>query len=61
MLVSSFLACLVGSIIGVGSIATGLIQRRQAIPFGPYLALGGAIATFFGTQLIDWYRGWIGL
>jgi leader peptidase (prepilin peptidase)/N-methyltransferase len=61
MLVSSFLACLMGSIIGVGGIATGLIKRRQAIPFGPYLALGGAIATFFGTQMIDWYRGWIGL
>jgi leader peptidase (prepilin peptidase)/N-methyltransferase len=61
MLVSSFLACLVGSIIGLGGIATGAIGRRQAIPFGPYLALGGAIAAFCGTQLIELYRGWIGL
>jgi leader peptidase (prepilin peptidase) / N-methyltransferase len=61
MLVSAFLACLIGSIIGVGGMAVGLIGRRQAIPFGPYLALGGAIAAFFGTQLIDLYRGWLGV
>jgi leader peptidase (prepilin peptidase) / N-methyltransferase len=61
MLVSSFLACFVGSIIGIGGIALGLLGRRQAIPFGPYLALGAAIATFFGTQLVNLYRGWLGL
>ncbi|WP_404786695.1 prepilin peptidase [Altericista sp. CCNU0014] len=61
MLVSAFLACLFGSIIGVGGISLGLIGRRQAIPFGPYLALGGAIAAFYGTQLIELYRGWLGL
>ena len=61
MLVSSFLACLVGSVIGVGGIALGLIGRRQAIPFGPYLALGGAIAAFYGTQLLELYRNWLGL
>jgi leader peptidase (prepilin peptidase) / N-methyltransferase len=60
MLVSLFLACLVGSIIGIGGIFLGLIGRRQAIPFGPYLALGAAISAFFGTQLINLYRGWLG-
>ena len=61
MLLSAFLACTVGSVIGVGGMALGLIGRRQAIPFGPYLALGGAIAAFYGPQLINLYRGWIGL
>lgn len=61
MLVSAFLACVVGSIIGIGGMALGRIGRRQAIPFGPYLALGGAIAAFYGSQLIDLYRGWLGL
>jgi leader peptidase (prepilin peptidase) / N-methyltransferase len=61
MLVSSFLACFIGSVIGIGGIALGLIGRRQAIPFGPYLALGGAIAAFYGVQLLDLYRGWLGL
>ena len=61
MLVSAFMACLVGSVIGVGGIALGLIGRRQPIPFGPYLALGGAIALFWGTQLLDWYQNWMGL
>jgi leader peptidase (prepilin peptidase) / N-methyltransferase len=61
MLVSSFLACLAGSMIGIGGIALGLIGRRQPIPFGPYLALGGAIAAFYGTRLLELYRGWLGL
>lgn len=61
MLVSSFLACLAGSVIGIGGIALGLIGRRQPIPFGPYLALGGAIAAFYGMQLLDLYRSWLGL
>jgi leader peptidase (prepilin peptidase) / N-methyltransferase len=61
MLVSSFLACLAGSVIGVGGIALGLIGRRQAIPFGPYLALGAAIAAFYGVQLLNLYQGWLGL
>lgn len=61
MLVSAFLACLVGSIIGVGGMALGLIGRRQAIPFGPYLALGAAIAAFYGAQLLSLYQGLLGL
>jgi leader peptidase (prepilin peptidase) / N-methyltransferase len=61
MLVSSFLACLVGSVIGVGGMALGLIGRKQAIPFGPYLALGAAIATFYGGKLLNLYQGWLGL
>lgn len=61
MLVASFLACLVGSVIGIGGIALGLLGRRQAIPFGPYLALGAALSAFFGTSLIALYRSWIGL
>lgn len=56
MLLSSFLACLVGSIIGIGGIRLGLIGHRQAIPFGPYLALGAAIALFVGNQLLHWYQ-----
>ena len=60
MLLSSFLACLVGSIIGVGGIALGLISRRQPIPFGPYLVLGAIAALFVGQPLLNWYVGLLG-
>ena len=61
MLVSSFLACLVGAVIGGGVMALGLIGRRQPIPFGPFLALGAGLAIFVGDPLITAYRHWLGL
>jgi leader peptidase (prepilin peptidase)/N-methyltransferase len=33
----------------------GREARKRAIPFGPYLALGGVIALFAGDQILDWY------
>ncbi len=61
MLVSSLLACLVGSIIGGGGMVVGLIGRRQPIPFGPFLALGAGLAIFVGEPLLSTYRHWMGL
>lgn len=29
--------------------------RKRAIPFGPFLALGGVVGLLFGDQLIGWY------
>lgn len=34
----------------------GSAARKQAIPLGPFLALGGVFALFFGDAVIDWYR-----
>lgn len=55
LLVSCFLACVVGAVIGGGAIALGILSRRQPMPFGPFLALGGAIAIFYGERLIATY------
>ena len=33
----------------------GLAARKMAIPFAPFLALGGVVALFAGAPLIDWY------
>lgn len=56
VLVASFVACAIGAFIGGGAIAIGLMSRRQPMPFGPYLALGGMIAALWGQTLIDWYQ-----
>ncbi len=61
MLLSAFLACFLGSVIGVGGIALGLIGRRQPIPFGPYLVLGAGLAVFVGPQLLAIYWQFLGL
>ena len=29
--------------------------RKTAVPFGPFLALGGAVAWFAGDAMVDWY------
>ncbi len=55
LVVALFLACLSGSIYGLGGRWTGRLKRRQAFPFGPFLALGGAIAWFHGQALADTY------
>jgi len=35
----------------------GKDARRKAIPLGPFLALGGVVALFWGGAILDWYRG----
>jgi leader peptidase (prepilin peptidase) / N-methyltransferase len=30
--------------------------RKKAIPLGPFLALGGVVALFWGDAILDWYR-----
>lgn len=55
VLLSSFIACGVGSIVGGGAIALKIIGQKQPMPFGPFLALGGALSLFFGDAIIDAY------
>lgn len=51
-------ALLIGSLVGISLIARhGARARKMAIPFGPFLALGGVIGLLVGEQLIDLYLG----
>jgi leader peptidase (prepilin peptidase)/N-methyltransferase len=51
-------ALLAGSLVGLALIARyGAEARKRAIPFGPFLALGGVVGLFAGEALIDWYLG----
>lgn len=46
----------VGAIVGATMIARrGAAARKEAIPFGPFLALGGVLALWFGDAIVDWY------
>jgi leader peptidase (prepilin peptidase)/N-methyltransferase len=33
----------------------GSAARKRAIPFGPFLALGGVVGLLGGDELVDWY------
>lgn len=48
---------LVGAVVGIGLLAFGGQRRDTPIPFGPYLALAGAIALFWGKPLTRIYIG----
>lgn len=49
-------ALLAGSIVGLALIARhGAQARKRAIPFGPFLALGGIVGLLAGDQLVDLY------
>nr|WP_297060502.1 A24 family peptidase [Thermosynechococcus sp. M3746_W2019_013] len=55
LLVTFFLACALGGLMGGFGIALGWIQRRQPIPFGPFLAVAAIFSGLFGRQLIHLY------
>ena len=49
------LSSVVGAVIGIGLIVFKGKGGGTAIPFGPFLALGGIAALFFGQQLMQFY------
>ncbi|HEX3325118.1 MAG TPA: prepilin peptidase [Solirubrobacterales bacterium] len=49
-------ALLAGSLVGLAMIVRhGAAARKQAIPFGPFLALGGVVGLLAGNEIVDWY------
>jgi leader peptidase (prepilin peptidase) / N-methyltransferase len=49
-------ALIAGSAVGLALIARhGTEARKRAIPFGPFLALGGVVGLLAGDQLVDLY------
>jgi leader peptidase (prepilin peptidase)/N-methyltransferase len=51
-------ALLAGSVVGLVLIARhGQQARKMAIPFGPFLALGGVVGMLAGNALLDLYLG----
>jgi leader peptidase (prepilin peptidase)/N-methyltransferase len=50
------IALLAGSAVGLTIVAReGAAARKRAIPFGPFLALGGVVALLAGDPMVEWY------
>ena len=58
-LLAVFLGCLLAALIGIVLVLTRLKGRKDAIPFGPYLAVGTMLAMFFGNKWLSWYLGFL--
>lgn len=49
-------ALLAGSLLGAAIIARrGAAGRKTAVPFGPFLALGGLVGLLAGGPVVEWY------
>lgn len=56
LLVTVFLACLGGAVVGLALIGLGRGSRTTKIPLGTFLGLAGILAVFSAGALVDWYR-----
>jgi leader peptidase (prepilin peptidase)/N-methyltransferase len=54
-LLALLLGVLSGGVVALGLLILGRKGRKEAIPFGPFLALGGAITLLWGEKLLGWY------
>jgi leader peptidase (prepilin peptidase)/N-methyltransferase len=51
-----FVGFALGAVMGAAiMLARGASARKQAIPFAPFMALGGIVGQLFGTEIVDWY------
>lgn len=48
-------AFVAGGLISVLLLLSGSKTGKDAIPFGPFLCLGGFIAMMYGNEIINWY------
>jgi leader peptidase (prepilin peptidase)/N-methyltransferase len=55
--VAMFVALVAGSLVGVAVMARKGTRegRKTALPFGPFLALGGMVGLLAGDPVVDWY------
>ena len=51
------IALIAGVAVGAGIVARkgAKAGRKTAVPFGPFLALGGIVAVLAGQPIVDWY------
>jgi leader peptidase (prepilin peptidase)/N-methyltransferase len=55
--VAVLVGVLAGAVIGGAIMARVGVQRgrKTAVPFGPFLALGGIVALLVGPTIVHWY------
>ncbi len=54
-LTSIFVGSVIGSVVGLTLMGLGILERKDRIPFGPFICLGAVIMIFLGEELINLY------
>jgi leader peptidase (prepilin peptidase) / N-methyltransferase len=57
VLVAAAVGVLAGGLGALGLLVFTRASRKQAIPFGPYLAGGAVVAAFLAPRIASWYTG----
>jgi leader peptidase (prepilin peptidase)/N-methyltransferase len=55
VLLSIFLAVVLGGALALVLLSLRLAGRKEPIPFGPFLAAGGVVGLCWGERVITWY------
>ncbi len=55
------LAFVIGALFSIILLIQKKKKIKEAVPFGPFLAIGASLTFFFGYQIIDWYFKLFGL
>ena len=55
VLLSFLFATFYGAFFGIIGILTGMVKKKTAIPFGPYIVFGILTAYFWGESILQWY------
>jgi leader peptidase (prepilin peptidase)/N-methyltransferase len=54
-LLALFLSVMLGGIVALGLLSTGIRRRKDPIPFGPFLAMAAGAAILWGEAILTWY------
>jgi leader peptidase (prepilin peptidase) / N-methyltransferase len=57
VLLAILLGVFTGGAVAIVLLATGAKSRKDPVPFGPFLALGGAVSLLWGPSILAWYLG----
>ena len=55
LLLGLFLAAFLGGAVAAALLAAGRKGRKDPLPFGPFLAFGGAVSLLWGEGIVQWY------
>jgi len=52
-----FLAVVIGGLLAIALLVFKIKKRKEGIPFGPFLAIGGLLTILWGNGIAAWYLG----
>ena len=55
--VALFVGIWAGGVVAIVLLISGKKKRKEGIPFGPFLCIGGLAALLWGRQILAWYTG----